>query len=108
MEISIVPLGTGTPSVSRHVASCVEILRHRRGIRYELTAMGTIMESDSLSTLMCMAEKMHTSVFSQGVQRVVTTIKIDDRRDKALSIEGKVKSVHQKIKKVRRKTVRSA
>lgn len=39
---------------------------------------------------------MHESVFDENVSRVVTTIKIDDRRDKPLSIEGKLKSVEKK------------
>jgi uncharacterized protein (TIGR00106 family) len=99
MEISVVPVGTNTPSVSRYVASCVDILRHRKGIRYELTAMGTIVESEALAPLMRLAEEMHVSVFSRGVQRVVTTIKIDDRRDKAVSIAGKVKSVRRNMKR---------
>ena len=99
MEISIVPLGTNTPSVSRYVASCVDILIGRGDIRYELTAMGTIIECENMETLMRIAQEMHARVFSRGVQRVVTTIKIDDRRDKPLSIEGKVKSVRQNMPK---------
>ena len=100
MEISVVPLGTKTPSVSRYVASCVDMLSRRTDIRYELTAMGTIVESENLATLMHLAQEMHTSVFSYGIQRVVTTIKIDDRRDKTLSIEGKVKSVKRNMKRM--------
>lgn len=103
MEISIVPLGTKTPSVGRYVASCVAILSRRTDIRYELTAMGTIVESEDMGMLMRLAEEMHMSVFSRGVRRVVTTIKIDDRRDKPLSIEGKMKSVRQNMRKTRRK-----
>lgn len=111
MEISIVPLGTKSPSVSAYVASCIEVLGRQRNIRYELTAMGTIIEAKRLATLLRVAEEMHDDVFSRGVRRVVTTIKIDDRRDKVPSIEGKVKSVRQKMVKPRRnaeKTVKHA
>ena len=36
---------------------------------------------------------MHDVPFLKGAQRVVTTLKIDDRLDKRLTMEGKIKSV---------------
>ena len=36
---------------------------------------------------------MHEVPFSKGALRVVTTLKIDERRDKVLTMEGKVESV---------------
>ena len=45
-----------------------------------------------------LAGKMHQAPFAQGAQRVVTTIKIDDRRDKPLTIEGKVKAVVERMR----------
>lgn len=99
MEISVVPLGTPTASVSEYVASCIEVLKKEREIVFELTAMGTIVEAESLHTLFRVAEKMHKKVFSKGVKRAVTTIKIDDRIDKPLHIKNKVKSVIKKLKK---------
>ena len=60
--------------------------------------MGTIVESDTVEELFNAAAGMHNAVFNCGVERVVTTIKIDDRRDKKLSMNGKVKSVQQKLK----------
>ena len=97
VEVSVVPLGTGTPSVSRYVARAVQILREQTGIKYELTAMGTIIEGD-LAQLMTLVQEMHRSAFNEGVQRVVTTIKIDERQDKLATIDSKVTSVHQKLK----------
>jgi len=37
---------------------------------------------------------MHRAVLSGKINRVVTTIKIDDRKDKKISIEEKVGSVN--------------
>lgn len=96
MDISIVPVGTQSPSVSQYVADAVRILRGEPGIKYELTAMGTIIEGD-LEHLLILAGKMHQSAFNAGVKRVVTTIRIDDRRDKPLTIQGKIKSVKEKL-----------
>jgi len=41
--------------------------------------------------------KPHEAVFKAGAQRVITTIKIDDRRDKKETMEYKVKAVKEKM-----------
>ena len=43
-EVSVVPLGTGEPGLSSYVAACLDVLKNREDISYELTAMGTILE----------------------------------------------------------------
>jgi len=97
MEISVIPLGTKTPSVSRYVANALKILEKEKGIKYELTSMGTIIEGD-LEKLLILAKRMHEAVFEdKEVLRVVTTIKIDDRRDKPQSMQDKIKSVKEKL-----------
>jgi uncharacterized protein (TIGR00106 family) len=93
MEISIVPLGTETVSVSGYVANAVRMLKDKKGIKYELTSMGTIIEADSVGKLLDIAGKMHKTVLKDKIKRVVTTIKIDDRRDRKLTAKGKIESV---------------
>ncbi|MDD5069879.1 MAG: MTH1187 family thiamine-binding protein [Candidatus Omnitrophica bacterium] len=66
MEISIVPLGTETASVSGYVAQAVKILKEQKGIKYEITSMGTIIEADSVVKLLDIAGKMHKSVKRQN------------------------------------------
>jgi len=96
IEISVIPLGTKTPSVSKYVAEALKILEREKDIKYELTSMGTIIEGD-LRKVLNLAKKMHEAVFDKEILRVVTIIKIDDRRDTPLSIEGKIKSVQEKL-----------
>jgi uncharacterized protein (TIGR00106 family) len=96
VEISVIPLGTKTPSISKYVADALRILEKEKDIKYELTSMGTVIEGD-LEKVLDLAKKMHEAVFDKEVSRVITIIKIDDRRDKPLSIEGKVKSVKEKL-----------
>jgi len=96
IDISVVPVGTQSPSVSRYVAGAVRILKNEPGIKYELTPMNTIVEGE-LGKLMSLAQRMHESAFDAGVMRVVTTIRIDDRRDKPLSMSGKKKAVNDKL-----------
>ena len=96
IEVSIVPVGTPTPSVSRYIAGAVRILQSEPNIKYELTAMGTIIEGD-LEQLLALAGRMHQSAFEAGVVRVVTTIKIDDRRDQVASIRSKIAAVRREL-----------
>ena len=90
-EISIVPLGTGSTSVSRYVAECLKVLE-ASGLSYEIHGMGTIVEGD-LEALLPVLRQMHEVPFGEGARRVVTTIRVDDRRDKVCSAKGKVASV---------------
>ena len=84
-EISVVPIGTKTPSVSPYVAKAVDELR-KFGLKPELTAMGTVFEADDISLILEAFKAVHESVFAQGAERVVTTLTIDERRDKEGSI----------------------
>ena len=94
--LSITPIGTGTPSVSRYVAGVEKILR-ASGLENQLTAMGTIIEGD-LDEILAVVRRMHEHPFTQGAVRVSTFIKIDDRRDQEHTIEGKMRSVEEKLR----------
>ncbi len=91
-EITIIPSGTGSPSVSTHVAKALRILEGEKDIRYQMTPMGTIVEGE-LDRILLLAKRMHEATFDESVRRVVTLLKIDDRRDKPLSMEGKLGSL---------------
>jgi uncharacterized protein (TIGR00106 family) len=96
-SISIVPVGTGSTSVSPYVARCHEILKSASGLKYQLTPMATILEGD-LERLLEVVAELHRVPFDEGARRVLTTVVIDDRTDKPLSMEGKVESVEEKLK----------
>lgn len=97
VQLSTVPIGTGTPSISKYVARAFKILEDERDVAYQLTPMGTIIEGD-LDRVLSIVRRMHESGFGEGVQRVLTTVIIDDRRDKRATMEGKVNSVQQKLR----------
>lgn len=92
VEVSVIPLGTGTPSLSRYVAQVVKVLQDEKDIKYELTSMGTIIEGD-LERLLTLTRKMHQAAFDAGAMRVVTVAKIDERRDKISSMSSKIESL---------------
>lgn len=91
-EVKITPLGTATASLSSYVAACINILKQAQDISYQLTAMGTIIQGP-LERVLELVQKMHQVPFAMGDQRVSTTISIDDRRDKSITIDSKVKAV---------------
>jgi uncharacterized protein (TIGR00106 family) len=96
IEITIIPIGTGSTSLSSYVADLQRELEKQSGIQYELTSMSTIIEGP-LDRLFEVIRILHEIPFYQGVERVSTIVKIDDRRDKEASIAQKMKSVADKL-----------
>jgi uncharacterized protein (TIGR00106 family) len=96
MEISVVPLGTGKPSVSAHVAAVFKRLQKQKGVEFELNAMGTIVTGKT-EVLLALAAALHRIPFGRGAQRVYTVIKLDERRDKKQRPVDKVDSVLKKL-----------
>jgi len=95
-EVSVVPLGTKSPSVSQYVARAIKVLEQEKDIKYEMTPMGTVIDGD-LDRILAVVKKMHEEIFGEGVARVITTVKIDDRRDKAQSMKAKLDSLKKKL-----------
>lgn len=95
-EITVIPIGTGSTSLSRYVADMQRALESVEGITFELTSMGTIIEGP-LPRILAAVEVLHESPFAGGAQRVSTSLKIDDRRDKAGSSRQKLESVERKL-----------
>jgi uncharacterized protein (TIGR00106 family) len=100
VDVTVIPLGTNTPSVSEYVADIQQILKNYENegkIKYQLTPMNTIIEGE-LATLFEVITAIHEAPFNKGIQRVATNIRIDDRRDKKSTMQGKLESVQKHIK----------
>ena len=54
-----------------------------------------------MEELLKLAGQMHRAPFKKGAQRVVTTIRIDERQDKELNIAGKKKAVLKRMSETR-------
>ena len=90
-EVSIVPIGVAGASVSRFVkVSLAEIVAS--GLSHQLTPMGTCIIG-TYTEVLPVLERIHARYKDLGVPRVATTIKVDDRFDKELTFEGKLKAV---------------
>ncbi len=93
--INVIPLGTATPSVGSYVADCVKVLKDA-GANFKMNAMGTVIDGD-LDDILMLVKKMHLVPFEKGVQRVVTTVSIDDRRDKKVTSSEKLESLMKRL-----------
>lgn len=90
-EIAVFPLGTGEPSVREYVRALYRIVLES-GMKHELTAMGTLLEG-RLEDVLALARRLHESCFTVagGTSRVLTTLRLDERRGEPLTLEGKVR-----------------
>ena len=93
--INVIPLGTATPSVGSYVADCVKVLKNA-GANFEVNAMGTVIDGD-LDDILMLVKQIHSVPFEKGVQRVVTNISIDDRRDKKVTSSEKLESLLKRL-----------
>ncbi|MCZ7356749.1 MAG: MTH1187 family thiamine-binding protein [Candidatus Methanoperedens sp.] len=95
-ELEIVALGTGSTSMSAHISDAVRAIE-RSGVKYQLTPMGTVLEASSLEDIFRAIRSAHEALVKKGVNRVVTHITIDDRRDRPKGMEEKVEAVRSKL-----------
>ena len=90
-QLSIAPVGTGT-SLRKYVKIVIKILK-KNNLNFEINDMATVIETEDLETLFKVVQEAHNAVLKGGTRRVITQLKIDDRRDKNVTIGAKVKAV---------------
>lgn len=97
VDVTVIPIGTQTPSVSSYVADIQRILKQyeeQGKIQYQLTPMNTLIEGE-LPVLFEVIQAIHEAPFNAGIQRVATNIRIDDRRDVTRKMQDKVNRVNE-------------
>jgi len=95
MQITVIPLGTGSTSVGDYIAD-IERFLNKKGVEHSLHDMGTIV-AGSTGELLQLAEEMHHLPFNKGAERVVTNITLDERQDVEPGLGEKIKSVHRRL-----------
>ena len=97
-DFAILPVGTETTECKDYVTAAVQAIKDS-GLSYQLTGMGTQIESDNLDELYSAITNAQEAVFEVGVGRVYTVIKIDDRRDlDNRTLDAKVDTVNEMVK----------
>ena len=94
-EVSIFPLGTGTPSVSRYVAVAAKEIE-ASGLKCTLGPMGTTVEGETPGEVYAAIARAQAAVLDLGPGRIYTVIKMDERRDvEGRSAEDMVRSARE-------------
>jgi uncharacterized protein (TIGR00106 family) len=90
-QLSIAPIGS-SPSVSKYVKKVVNLI-DKSDVKSETNAMATVIETEDLDTLFNLVKEAHMTMVKSGAKRIITEIKIDDRRDKNATINSKLKAL---------------
>jgi uncharacterized protein (TIGR00106 family) len=97
MNFAMFPTDKGS-SVSEFVSRVVKMISES-GFDYKLTAMGTIVETENLSQALEIVNEAYT-LLENDSNRVYCTANFDIQTNKPMGrMEGKVKSVEEKIGK---------
>jgi uncharacterized protein (TIGR00106 family) len=98
-DLTILALGRTGPSASDYVAAIQRRLAGQDRVRYRMHAMGTSLEGTTEDILAVVGE-LHAVPFEQGVPRVYTVLKLDERRDKPeQTLDDKVASVELRLRR---------
>jgi uncharacterized protein (TIGR00106 family) len=98
-EISIIPISTtnGDTSMSKEIALVHNAISQIQGLKTILTAMGTQVESNNLENILEAIKISHITLRNIGIERIMSSIRIDERLDKNSTLERKINSVKDKI-----------
>ena len=96
-DLTILALGRAQVSASEYIAEIQRKLARQDRVRYRMHAMGTSLEGSTADILAVVAE-LHAVPFDQGVPRVYTILKLDERRDRpGQTLEEKVRAVEDRL-----------
>lgn len=87
-EFSLLPMGSGT-SAGDYIRA-VHALLEEEEIKFIPGAMSTSLEVSSLRELFDLMEKANHLLAQMGVRRIITSIKIDMRLDREITLDSKL------------------
>ncbi len=96
----IAPVGIKSTSMGSYVAAAIAAMNEVKGLKCEITPMGTVMEADNLEPIFEAAKAAHEAIVAKGILRVESTLIIDDRRDKPRTMKDKVNAVKNYMKQL--------
>ncbi|MHA2336117.1 MAG: MTH1187 family thiamine-binding protein [Candidatus Hodarchaeales archaeon] len=92
-ELTLSPRSTESVSLSNPIKEALKILHSVEGLTIETHAMGTNISTQDLDVLLDAVKKIQNYLIER-YPRVVTTLKIDQRKDKPdRKMEDKISSV---------------
>jgi uncharacterized protein (TIGR00106 family) len=96
-DLTVLALGRADVSASEYIAEIQRRLRRQDRVRFQMHAMGTSLEGTT-ADILAVVEELHAVPFEQGVPRVYTVLKLDERRDRpGQTLEDKVRAVEDRL-----------
>lgn len=97
-DLTVIALGRPESSASEYIAEIQRRLAGQDRVRYRMHAMGTSLEGTT-ADILAVVEELHAVPFEQGVPRVYTVLKLDERRDRPdQTLEDKVRAVEERLR----------
>ena len=93
IEVKVIPVGTDDPSLSSYIRGCYHVAEKHDDVDLVVTPTSTILEGP-LERIIDIAQEMHQEPFLHRIDRVMTTITIDERRDKSEDMDDMVSAVY--------------
>lgn len=95
LEFAMFPTDKGE-SVSAYVSRVIKMIRDS-GVRYQLTPMGTIVETDTMDDALAIVKQAYEVLDGADCNRIYSSLKFDIRKGKDNRLQGKLNSVREKI-----------
>ena len=96
-DLTVLALGRQGASASEFIAEIQRRLRGQRRVKFQMHAMGTSLEG-ATDDILAVVGELHAIPFEQGVPRVYTVLKLDERRDRPdQTLDDKVRSVEERL-----------
>ncbi len=90
-QVVVSVLGEGT-SVSRYVRIALKAMKES-GVKVTPGPMSSVIEAETVEEILEAVKSAHLAVAATGAGRIITELKIDDRRDKRATAETKLRAV---------------
>lgn len=99
LEFAMFPTDKGE-SVSPYVSKVIAMIRES-GVSYQLTPMGTIIETETMPQALAIVQQAY-EVLEPDCDRVYSSLKFDIRKGKTACMQQKISSVEEKIGEVKK------
>lgn len=96
-DLTVLALGREGASASEYIAEIQRRLQAQERVRFRMHAMGTSLEG-STDDILALVGELHRVPFDQGVPRVYTVLKLDERRDRPdQTLDDKIRAVEDRL-----------
>lgn len=95
VDLSIFPVGQGE-HLSTYVAPVVQLISDS-GHAHQLTAMGTLVETETIAEALQLIERAQNLLTDAGCERIYATVKLDIRSGPVGRLKQKTASIEAKL-----------